>query len=191
MDLDINEEIESRISMAKQAFEELRKAIFGNRAMSSDARTKLYDSLVLSRLLYGCSTWSDVPAPHLKRIETMIMQHHRRIHNLGFWTASNVSDQEFAALHQVMPFRIHWARHRLVYLQHISRHALPVHRALLLAEYATGKGWLQEVVQDLRWLQQLVQLPFDIPMSTGKPFGLNWPPGHHGSVRCREHVANI
>ena len=163
MDLDINEEIESRISMAKQAFEELRKAIFGNRAMSSDARTKLYDSLVLSRLLYGCSTWSDVPAPHLKRIETMIMQHHRRIHNLGFWTASNVSDQEFAAIHQVMPFRIHWARHRLVYLQHISRHALPVHRALLLAEYVTGKGWLREVVHDLRWLQQLVQMPFDVP----------------------------
>ena len=52
MDIDIHEEIASRMAMAKQAFAEMRKAIFGNQALAPAARTTLYESLVLSRLLY-------------------------------------------------------------------------------------------------------------------------------------------
>lgn len=131
MDLDIAEEIVSRMGMAKQAFVEMKRTIFGNRALASDARVKLYESLVLSRLLYGCSVWSDVPTPLLKQLEAMIIKHHRSIHNCGFWNEDGVSDEEFAATHQVMSFRLHWARHRLVYLQHVARHGLPVHIQLL------------------------------------------------------------
>jgi len=195
MDLDINDEIISRISMAKQAFEELRRPIFGNRALAVDARIKLYDSLVLSRLLYGCSVWSDVPTSHLKQIETMIMQHHRRIHNMGFWNDSNVSDVEFAATRQIVTFRVHWARHRLVYLQHVSRHALPVHRTLLIEEYNTGKGWLWEVTHDLHWMKTFVEMPFEVPTSADQwrdiwPQLALWKPWKRQVQRaCRKHVA--
>ena len=163
MDLDIAEEIVSRMGMAKQAYVEMRKAIFGNRALAPDARIKLYNSLVLTRLLYGCSVWSDVPAPLLKQLEAMIIKHHRSIHNCGFWKEDGVSDDEFTATHNVMPFRLHWARHRLVYLQHVARHGMPVHLQLLQAEYATGKGWLHEVAQELRWVSTLIELPFEPP----------------------------
>jgi len=163
MDLDIAEGIVSRIGMAKQAFVEMRKAIFGNRALAPDARVKLYNSLVLTRLLYGCSVWSDVPAPLLKQLEAMIIKHHRSIHNCGFWKEDGMSDDAFIATYGVMPFRLHWARHRLVYLQHVARHGLPVHLRLLHAEYATGKGWLHEVAQELTWMSTLIDLPFPPP----------------------------
>lgn len=125
MDLDIDEEITSRIGMAKQAFAEMKRTIFGNRALDPDARVKLYESLVLTRLLYGCSVWSDVPTSLLKQLEAMIIKHHRSIYNCGFWNDAGIPDDEFVATHQVMPFRLHWARHRLVYMQHVARHGLP------------------------------------------------------------------
>lgn len=163
MDLDINEEVTSRIAMAKQSFEELRHSIFGNHSLAIEARTTLYDSLVLSRLLYGCSVWSDVPASLIKQLEAMVVGHHRRMRNEGFWTASTLTDDAFVRQHQIMTFRLHLARHRLAYVQHLARHALPVHLALLLSEFETGKGWLREVAQDLHWLNQMIVLPFDIP----------------------------
>ena len=125
----------------------------------------LYDSLVLSRLMYACSVWSDVPASLLKTLEAMIVGHHRRMRNDGFWNASTTTDDAFVKQHEIMPFRLHWARQRLVYLQHLVQHALPVHLELLLAEFVTGKGWLHEVAQDLTWLSQMVQLPFARPES--------------------------
>ena len=84
----------------------------------------LYDSLVLSRLMYACSVWSDVPASLLKTLEAMIVGHHRRMRNDGFWNASTTTDDAFVKQHEIMPFRLHWARQRLVYLQHLVQHAL-------------------------------------------------------------------
>lgn len=50
----------------------------------------------------------------------MIIKHHRSIHNCGFWNEDGIPDDAFVATHQVMPFRLHWARHRLVHLQHVA-----------------------------------------------------------------------
>ena len=194
MDLDIDEEINNRIGMAKQAYAELKRAIFSNRALAATARVQLYESLVLTRLLYGCSVWSDVPAPLVKQIETMIIKHHRSIYNCGFWTDDGISDEAFIATNQVMPFRLHWARHRLVYLQHIARHGLPVQIQLLLAEYATGKGWLHEVSRELAWMATLVELPFELPTTAAMwqdlwPVLAAWKPWKPAVRRaCKKHL---
>jgi len=194
MDIDIQEEIASRIAMAKQAFAEMRKAIFGNHALAADARTKLYESLVLSRLMYGCSVWSDVPTSSLKKLEAMIVKHYRSIYNVGFWNETDIDDEEFLATHQLMPFRIHWARHRLVFLQHIARHGLPVHLDLLIEEFRTGKGWLHEVQHELRWTQNLVDFPFEIPTAAHTWHELwkslaSWQPWKQTVKRaCKKHL---
>ena len=194
MDIDIQEEIASRIAMAKQAFAEMRKAIFGNHALAADARTKLYESLVLSRLMYGCSVWSDVPTSSLKKLEAMIVKHYRSIYNVGFWNETDIDDEEFLATHQLMPFRIHWARHRLVFLQHIARHGLPVHLDLLIEEFRTGKGWLHEVQHELRWMQNLVDFPFEIPTAAHTWHELwkslaSWQPWKQTVKRaCKKHL---
>ena len=174
MDLDINEEVAHRMAMAKQAFEEMRHAVFGNRSLAIDARVTLYDSLVLSRLLYGCSAWSDIPGTLVRQLEAMIIGHHRRMRNEGFWTASDLNDEAFVKKYQIITFRVHLARHRLGYVQHLARHALPVHLTLLLQELETGKGWLCEAAQDLQWLKSLVDLPFDIP-TTPQMWKDTWP----------------
>lgn len=180
MDLDINEEVASRMAMAKQSYEELRHSVFGNRSLAINARVTLYDSLILSRLLYGCSAWSDIPGTLIRQLDAMIVGHHRRMRNEGFWKDEMMTDDAFVRQFQIQTFRLHLARHRLVYAQHLARHALLVHRDLLHKEFDTGKGWLCELAQDLRWLKNMVDIPFDIPINQQQwndlwPVLASWP----------------
>lgn len=141
MDADLGNEIDNRLAQARQAFEEVRKSIFLNRNIPIKGRTQLYPSLILSRLLYACSTWSDVTKSQLAQVEALITGHCRRIFNNGLWHAA----------------------HRLIYLQHLALHGHAFHIDLLLAEFTFQQGWLFEVRGDLQWLQQFGSLPFAMP----------------------------
>ena len=62
-----------------------------------------------------------------------------------------------------MPFRIFLAKNRLGFLQYVALHGITAHKALLLSECETGKGWLFEFAQDLQWLTTIKQIPFEVP----------------------------
>ena len=73
MGLDITKEIEARLGSARQAFEEMKLAIFLNKRLPVAARLQLFHSLILSRLFYGCAVWTDVPLTIMKRIDAALM----------------------------------------------------------------------------------------------------------------------
>eukprot|EP00435_Cladocopium_sp_Y103_P064137 s381_g25.t1 len=163
MDADIDQEISARVASASQAFEEMKRPIFLNRAIAIPGRQQLYHSLVASRLLYGCAVWSDVSGVQLQRLEGLLLGHHRRIHNIGFWTQDHVTDDEFRIHSQMIPFRILWARNRLIYLQSLSKFGLDFHKDLLLLDFAGQRGWLWEVCEDLRWLLDVIDIDITVP----------------------------
>ena len=165
MNADGEAEISTRIAMARQSYQELKRAIFHNQYIPLKGRMQLYDSLVVSRLMYACSIWMDVSKSQLQQLEAMIIEHHRRMANIGFWNDTHMTDAELRQHLEIPPFRITWARHRLIYLQHIGKHAADFHKHLLLAEFQQGRGWLCEVTTDLKWLATLVPVPFNIPMT--------------------------
>lgn len=163
MDAELDQEINQRTAAARKAFEELKRPVFKNKAIGVQGRQQLYHSLVASRLLYGSSVWSDVSAAQVKQIETVMIDHHRRIHDEGFWRSQKMSDEEFIAHSQLVPFRILWARNRLIYLQSLTKHGRDFHIEMLMQEFDRQRGWLWEVCDDLKWMSQLVDLPFSIP----------------------------
>ena len=165
MNADGEAEISTRIAMARQSYQELKRAIFHNQYIPLKGRMQLYDSLVVSRLMYACSIWMDVSKSQLQQLEAMIIEHHRRMANIGFWNDTHMTDAELRQHLEIPPFRITWARHRLIYLQHIGKHAADFHKRLLLAEFQHGRGWLCEVTTDLKWLATLVPVPFNTPMT--------------------------
>eukprot|EP00435_Cladocopium_sp_Y103_P070553 s267_g35.t1 len=149
MNADMELEVKSRAASARQAFEEVKKAIFLNSRIPTAARVQLYSSLVLSRLLYSCSTWADLTTGQLSHLDSLVTGHLRRIHNDGFWQPTQTNDHDFYKQHLLLPFRILWARHRLVFLHHIACHGHSFHIDLLLAEFSFGQGWLHEICEDL------------------------------------------
>lgn len=163
MDAELNQEINQRMAAARQAFEEMKRPIFKNKAIDVKGRQQLYHSLVASRLLYGCAVWSDVSAAQIKQVEAVIIDHHRCIHDEGFWQQTRINDEAFTAQSKMIPFRILWARNRLVYLQALSKHGRPYHLQLLLLEFKRQRGWLWEVSTDLQWMEHLVELTHHDP----------------------------
>ena len=138
MNTDGELEIQTRTAMARQAYQELKRAIFHNRYIPLKGRMQLYDSLIVSRLMCACSVWMDVSKSQLQQLEALIIKHHRQMANIGFWTDMHMTDVDLRHHLEIPSFRIVWARHRLVYLQHLGRHAAHFHRQLLLAEFQQG-----------------------------------------------------
>eukprot|EP00435_Cladocopium_sp_Y103_P026725 s1573_g6.t1 len=163
MNLDYDAEITARLGAARQAFEQMRKSIFQNLAVPLQGRLTLFQSLILSRLFYGCSAWAELSATTFRKLDAAVIGYYRRICNVGFWTSDKISDKDFLHSRQLTPFRIFWARQRLCYLQHVAQHGLTFHKVLLLAEFAENKGWLYEVAEDLRWMSSFYDLPFAVP----------------------------
>eukprot|EP00435_Cladocopium_sp_Y103_P018991 s2370_g4.t1 len=163
MNADIDLEINHRLANARQAFAEMKRSIFLNRYVSVQGRLQLYSSLILSRLLYGCAGWSDVSKSQLAHIESQMICHYRQILDDGYWKEQTSTDDDLLHYHQLQTFRVLWARHRLIYLQHLAQHGHAFHLHLLFEEHKYGQGWLHEVSDDLQWLSTFGELPFDLP----------------------------
>ena len=54
----IDDEIKNRIPKASSAFGKLRKKVWERRGISQSTRVKVYKTVVLTTLLYGCEAWT-------------------------------------------------------------------------------------------------------------------------------------
>ena len=163
MNIDVSREIRARLGAARQAFEEMKKPLFLNKRLPVAARIQLFQSLILSRLLYDCAVRTDVPNALIKKLETTLIAYYRQIHDVGFWNQDHVTDDSFRRAQQLPTFRQFWARHKLTFLQHIAQFGSVFHKSLLFRELCTGRGWLFEMRDDLEWLGTFRQLPFELP----------------------------
>ena len=83
MNVDMEKEITARLGSARQAFEEMKNQVFLNKRLY-EASLQLFHSLILSRLLYGCTIWTDLPNSLMKKLESSLTMYHRRICDVGF-----------------------------------------------------------------------------------------------------------
>jgi hypothetical protein len=87
--------IMARIRLARIAFTNLQKAIFGTRRVALESKKLTYESLVLSVLLYGSECWV-VTAENMRllqrfhmkciRIMCRVTRHHTRKHRISTGT---------------------------------------------------------------------------------------------------------
>ena len=86
MNLDLDTEVNARLGAARQAFEQMKRAIFMNVAIPVSCRISLFQSLILSRLLYGCAIWTELSTASYKKLETMVIGNYRKIYGVGYWS---------------------------------------------------------------------------------------------------------
>uniref|UniRef100_A0A7S0LG95 Reverse transcriptase domain-containing protein n=1 Tax=Coccolithus braarudii TaxID=221442 RepID=A0A7S0LG95_9EUKA len=65
--------VDRRISAASKAFGALRKCIFASSSVNAGAKRAVYESIVLSILLYGCESWC-LTETHRSRLRTFHAQ---------------------------------------------------------------------------------------------------------------------
>ena len=143
---DLRAEIRRRIAIANQSFNKHRKLIYQNEGIHHDKRGEIFNSLILSRLLFGSETWFIRDQKTKDYLHCAIIRLYKRL--LKCSSDAHMSDAE--VLHLTgMPAPATLLRlRRLSYLGSLLTIGSLAHWGLINRDQA----WLDLVKDDLQWL---------------------------------------
>ena len=143
-------ELRRRIAIGNAAFTAHRKVLFQNRSFSLRRRAELFQSIVLSKVVFGMETWCFHDAKHFQYFRSAILRLYRRL--LKIAPAEKITDEEVLALTE-LPDPAHLlsiARLRYLGLLYKCDSITP------WAHLRQDVEWTQMVQADLQWLWNLV-----------------------------------
>ena len=159
-------EIRRRIAIAHSTVSQHRKLVFRNWQLSLQKRTQLFESLVLSRLLYGAETWVAMDDKTERTFHAAIIRLYRRL--LPIAADQHLSDE--AILSQVLlpsPSEL-LRRARLRYVA-----------TLLHCGERQEWGLLEKIDPGLFWLK-MTCVGYGSNYATALPFKIHKSTGHNG-----------
>ena len=158
---DLSADLNFKLGKATSAFRSMSRTIFHNRRWSIELRLKLFDTLILPIIFYGSGSWPLLSARQFLRLSGAITKWQRQIVGIGFWSNHNVTDAEFRATWRIPDLSIRLAKHRLLFMLQLHRHAPSEVWHMITAEDEHCKtSWLQAVRHAFKWLHTMHQ---DVP----------------------------
>ena len=153
---DIQQDLKMKLGKAASAYRCMSKTLFHNRKVSIAVRLKLFDTLILPILLYGCGSWPLLSTRQFASLNSAITKWQRRIVGDGFWQADQTSDAAFRAFWRIPPLAVRLAKHRLLFLLQLHRHSPQVVWDFITAEDEFCRtSWLDAVRHGLRWFHSM------------------------------------
>ena len=137
-----NIDVQSRISLAENKFQEMKQLLCDRELPIKQRSTKFLQTFVRSRLCYSVQAW-DLKEHELKRIESKWTGFLRRMVNGGLARkvdsmAYRYSNQDIIRITETTPIRKHIQQQQLKYLAHVCR--MPnsdIRKQVLFAENTT------------------------------------------------------
>ena len=114
---DLEPELNQRISKASNVFRSQAK-IWSNKGLSTKTKMKIYNSIVVSVLLYGAETWN-LSETQSKRLDALGMKFQRRIMGIK-WTSHTTNEEVLKQTEQTQISRMIRKR-RLEWYGHVKR----------------------------------------------------------------------
>lgn len=149
-------ELEARICSAKSAFAVLARPLLTNRHFPLQVRLRLFQSLILTRLLFGAGAWPVLTVRQLDRMQKVLLSFLRRVLRLRIDGDHHVSNDELFVKTGTAPLRAMLAKERLLFAQQLFAYSADFVQHLAHLEYtATSASWLAGVKADLRWAAEV------------------------------------
>ena len=133
----LDKEINARICKASQALGRLRARVLNQHNIQLSTKLKVYRTIVLTSLLYGCETWT-VYKKHLKQLEKFHTKSLRSIMSIHW--QDRVTNLEVLDRAKMISIEAMILKARLRWVGHVIRmddHRLP--KQLLYSELSSGK----------------------------------------------------
>ena len=153
----LHEEVSRRISLAGCSFRKLKKSVFSSKHLSVGVKVSVYNSCVLSVLLYGSETWA-ITMCLVRKLEVFHMNCLRCIVGKSRWDkVPNVVVRRMAGLRRVggmlMKRRLQWLGH----VARMSMERIPVRMMYggcigVRPRCGTRQRWKDVVSKDLKVL---------------------------------------
>ncbi|CAL1160873.1 unnamed protein product [Cladocopium goreaui] len=143
---DLRKEIKRRIAISNQSFNKHRKLIYQNTDLAPTRRSEIFNSLILSRLLFGAETWFIQDQKTKEYLHSAVMRLYKRLMRCP--SDSHVSDDE--VLHRTeLPAPSTLLRmKRLSYLSSLIAVGSSAHWGLLNQDI----DWMSLLRDDLQWV---------------------------------------
>ena len=150
-------ELRRRVAIAQQAFNQHRRLLYHNGSLTWDRRRELFDTLILSKLLYGAETWVLTDWRTKEYFHSAIMRLYKRLLQVPHDSA--LTDEEILAQGNFISPSTLLRRQRLRYLGVLHACASVAHWGLLTQD----QGWNQLIQWDLDWMYQQLHHASDLP----------------------------
>eukprot|EP00438_Fugacium_kawagutii_P035485 Skav230563 [mRNA] locus=scaffold2372:165811:168537:+ [translate_table: standard] len=147
-------EISHRIAMAWSSFTSISRALLCNRHWPEAVRLKLFNTLILTKLLFGLGAWTTPSTTQLSRLQTCILKMLRRI--MGVRHSDKLTNAEVLGHAHTATLRSRLAVERLLYARQVFCAGPEFLQNLLHREAeATSQSWIAGLQHDLQWLKGL------------------------------------
>eukprot|EP00438_Fugacium_kawagutii_P022441 Skav232868 [mRNA] locus=scaffold2451:249611:253189:+ [translate_table: standard] len=150
-------EAQSRFAQAHQAFSEHRKLLLQNKQLSLSQRTSLFDTMVMSKLLYGFSSLVLFKPKDESAMETALFKLYKRL--LPGSTREHISKEALLARLELPTFRTLHRRERLRYYAL----ALVCADERLWSLLRLDSRWIDLVIEDMTWMRGRLLLSHPLP----------------------------
>ena len=147
-------EIERRVAIAWSTFHMLRRPLLSNRKLKLQTRVRLFESLVMTKMLFGAGAWYILPRRCLKKLQTAYVKMLRIISGQQYRPQEEhpKTDEEVLGMLLLPDVRVRLARDRLLYARRMFlRGPSFLQQMAQEEEKATNDSWLAGVKADLQW----------------------------------------
>ena len=181
-------EMSRRLGIAHQAYATHRRTIYSNPLLSLPRRREMFETLILTKLLYGAETWTPATWKEKEHMHAGILRLYKRLCKVP--PDAQMSDNDVLCLGGLLSPSELLRRQRLRYLPTLYRCSQLVPWALLSADEA----WCELLRNDLLWMYAQLWNASSLP-SPADDFGpwrsiLVHYPGYWKRLlrRCCEHA---
>ena len=132
----------------------LRRPLLSNRKLKLHTRVRLFESLVVTKMLFGAGAWYALPRRCLKKLQTTYVKMLRIISGQQYRPHEGhpKTDEEVLGMLLLPDVRVRIARDRLLFARRLFLHGPSFLQQLALdEENATNDSWLSGLKADLQW----------------------------------------
>ena len=153
-------EVKRRVGQAWGAFRQLARPVFLNKALKESTRIFLLETLVFTKLLYGCGSWNGLTLADEHKLSVCYLGLLRRtLGQVKTHDAEVLSDLAILQRTGCAPIMVRISQQRFLLVARVARFAPSfVHEELLREEAEMAQSWRGMVTEDLGWLHAMVDL---------------------------------
>ena len=131
-------------------FAPMRRNVFRNPSVLMETRTELCTSLLHTRLLYNCCTWSPLKIHEARKLQQAYLVHHRVMHDMvNLSVGARYTDVQVYVAAKALTLGVEVRIQRLRYLARLMSMGPPVLIHLILLQVGSPNSWITLIMDDL------------------------------------------
>ena len=173
----LEQEINARIGAASAAFQQLARPVLCNRRLPLRVRTRLFQTLVLTKLFFGSGVWHTPTLQQCRRLRVALGNFAKRLWGVRDYAQCPPVDLILAKMKLLDP-RVYIAQERLRFAHKVFTVGPIFQQEIIWRErHYCQDAWIDGLEADLRWMQSVGAYPEAAELESPQAIVAAWKEG--------------